>query len=86
MVYTSLLTESKSKYRRIAFNIQLLLEQYEKTKLNQIGEGTVEDLMELKGQLSSLMAERNSIDKLIADVQEKIALIEKAKENGGIKK
>ena len=28
----------------------------------------------------------NSIDKLIADVQEKIALIEKAKENGGLKK
>lgn len=86
MVYPSLLSESKGKHRRIAFNIQLLLEQYEKTKLNQIGEGTVEELTELKGQLSSLMAERNSIDKLIADIQAKIALIEQAKENGGIKK
>lgn len=86
MVYPLLLSESKGKHRRIAFNIQLLLEQYDKTKLNQIGEGTVEELMELKGQLSSLMVERNSIDKLIADVQAKIALIEKAKENGGIKK
>lgn len=86
MVYPSLLTESKGKHRRIAFNIELLLSQYEKTKLKQIGENDADSLKELRAQLSALMSERDSIDRLIADVQNKIAMVESKVENGGIKK
>lgn len=75
--------------KRVAPCMQLILEQYDRNLGKVIQDEEQEDLEELRNlreQLVRLTAERNSLNKLIADVQAKITLIENTKMNGGIKK
>ncbi len=78
--------EKINKKRKMTNRIELMLEQYDKKKRNKFPIDSADALKELKAQLSALMSERDSIDRLIADVQNKIAMVEGKVENGGIKK
>lgn len=86
MVYPFICSERTTiKHKRIAPCIKLILEQYDKSVIKVKKDDSLEELRILKEQLDSLTAERDSLNKLIADVQAKINEIENIKKTGGIK-
>lgn len=90
MVYPFVSVEKTTiRHKRIAPCIKLILEQYDRILGKEIKDEEsqeLEELIVLREQLAGLTAERDSLNKLIADVRAKIALVENTKVNGGIKK
>lgn len=87
MVYPLLCAEKTTiRHKRIPLSVKLILEQYDKNKIKDMQDESVDALKMLKEQLVTLTAERDSLNKLIAGVQDKITTIELSKKNGGIKK
>lgn len=87
MVYPLLCAEKTTiRHKRIPLSVKLILEQYDKNKIKDMQDESVDALKMLKEQLVTLTAERDSLNKLIAGVQDKITTIENSKKNGGIKK
>lgn len=87
MVYPLLSAEKTTiRHKRIPLSIKLILEQYDKSLIKSLPDESLDTLKILREQLATLTAERYSLDRLIADVQDKISTIENSKKNGGIKK